>query len=351
MAGGGPVLESPYNIFIRTIALKLLTYNKIEQIDFIMDETTTFSQLEPKLDTPEFCSYALTHSLCCSHNIDLFNQIFESNQFNPSDDYIIFKSIQRYTPAYVRILLDHGFRFDIVNPFYLWIKDLELNPEIRWSNDSTVWRRSCIEIFDMLIESGYDIHMEDDMAFRHCVDCQMLEYFVSRGCQINENQEQWLRNYLQNYQCQPPYLPLKYMLEQGLDIDIGTGLLVEHAFQKMDGNLIEFLHDSGYDFKPREERLMKLFGIEDSCGYDYNRIHKTFVVMILHGFDLNQLRSNVVNGVISGWYVRALEVMISGGFDLKLMVNRCEMQRDSKIEMFKLLIENGLEVEQAVGLI
>lgn len=353
MAGGAPILQCPYQIFIRTIAFKLPTYNKVDQIDFIMDETITFTQLEPKLDTPEFRSYALVHSLCCSHNTDLFNQIFESNHFSPSDDYVIFKAIQRYIPAYIRILLDYGFRFDIINPFHLWVKDFELNPDIAYSSDKTVWRTSCIQIFDMLIESGYDIHMEDDLAFRHCMDVQILEYFVSRGCQINGNGNgvHWLRNYLQNFACYSPYAALKYMLEQGLDIDTGNGLLVEHAFGKMDGNLIKFLHDFGCDFKPQEERLMRLFGAVVPCGCDYSRIHETFEVMILHGFDLNRLRSNVIIAVIGGWHVRALEILISGGFDVKLIASRWKFSKDSKIEMFKLLMENGLEIEQAVCLI
>jgi hypothetical protein len=352
MAGGYTNLQCPYELFVRSVALKLPTYDKVEQINYIMDETTTFAQLESKLDIPEFRSYALTHSLCCSHNTDLFKQIFESNFFNPSDDYVIFKSVQRYTSAYIRILLDYGFRFDTINPFYLWVKDFELNPDIIRSDDKTIWRASCIQIFDMLIESGYDIHLEDDLAFRHCTDLPMLEYFVSRGCQINGNGEQWLRNYFINFACYPPYAALKYMLEQGLDVDTGNGLLVEHAFRIMDGNLIKFLHDSGYDFKPREERLMRLFGAEFPCGCDYSRIHETFVVMILHGFDLNGLRSNVVSAVIGGSYVEALEVLISGGFDLKLMLNKWELlKKDSKIKMFKLLIKNGLEVEQVVCLI
>lgn len=355
MAGGvGIDFTYPYKMFFHQIAANLPNYTRIYEINYQMGPDTTIEQLYPLLDNSDFRSYALCHSLCCCNNIELFNQIFNMYTFDPTDDYIILRSIQKYSSAHVQVLINSGFRFDShgLNPFYLWMKDFELNNLFNEADHKAAWRIECIKIFNMLIEAGYDIHMNEDMAFKHCHDLKILEYMMAKNINIADSGSAWLSNHIKSSQFYHPYDALKYMLSQGLDIESNDSMLIDYAFENMDLGLIKMIDEHGYDFKKREHWLMNLFGSEIPCGCDYGSIHETFEILIKHNFDLNVLKSHIFSSITHGHFTKSLEVLIRGGFDVKHMASYwCDQMDLPKLQMFKLLVENGVDMSVAVELI
>ena len=355
MAGGiGLDITYPYRMFFHQIAANLPNYTRIYEIIYQMGPDTTIEQLYPLLDDSDFRSYALCHSLCCCNNIELFNQIFNMYTFDPTDDYIILRSIQQYSSTHVQVLINSGFRFDShgLNPFYLWMKDFELNNLFNEAAHKAAWRIECIKIFDMLIEAGYDIHMNEDMALKHCHDLKILEYMMAKNINMIDSGSEWLSNHIKSAKFYHPYDALKYMMSQGLDIESNDSMLIDYAFENMDLGLIKIIDEHGYDFKKREQRLMNLFGSGRSRGCDYEIIHEIFEILIKHDIDLNMLRSNVFSSITYGHFTKALEALIRGGFNVKHMVSYwCDSANSSKVQMFKLLVENGVDVDAAVKLI
>lgn len=360
-AGGGYGVFYPYKSFIKKIAKKLPTYCKVE--DFINELFSKFSRDSPYELTepleqlvarysanPEFRSYALWRSLG-NNNIGLFYKLFDSYVFDPTDDYVIFKAIQQVEPKYIRILLDCGFKFgsNDPNPFDILVQSYELYLKYD-DNTSNKWR-DIIDIFSMLIDAGYNIHQSNDEAFCHCTNVQILEYMLSRDTDISKCGYDWLKNYSKSNQY-IPYDALQLMLDNGLDIDIGDGMLVKHAFREMNCDLIKFIDSRGYNFKEKEFELMNLFG-SVTLNSDYSMIHEISEIMIKHDFDLNRLKTHIICTIIYHHLPETLRILISGGFDLQRRFTGHDISTGTadKIETYKILVDNGVPIEKVLDLI
>jgi|SRR5579872_194691 len=287
--------------------------------------------------------------------------------FSLTDDYIIYHALTCLSYRMIQTLIDFGFKFttDLINPFLLCIFQYNNGTQTIISDPrvtplSSTYQVGEIErIFDVLIKNGYDLHMDNDMAFEFCLQSDILTYFVKSGTDVRSKQLPWITHYI-NFFRDSLHFPLEsinLLITHGMELDIVGGHLVSHAIHTANAELMDLLTTNHYDIKPALRAQIKDFGkiVKRCMMYTEDQILKLINYLIDTECDLKLMNPLILQFLVMRMQYKPLQLLMEHGIDVVNMIKKSGMLADSTnvrdhpmCKTIKLLIDNGLELEEVL---
>lgn len=306
-------------------------------------------------------SYALIQSLYAKKN-DIFKLILESFVFEPDNEYIIMKTLESYAyggTALIKFFAEKGFNYIAhgINPFVVIIEKIEDGLLPRRSDEINLGRlrrvSPAINRIKYLADIGYDIHMNEDQAFKICFVYEILEYFIEIGTDIKTHGKEWLTNFLNqtNVKDHDIHKILNLMLHNGLHSEDNIQMIIKHASKATDADFLKILEDNGIELVKYESSILtlafdgfdKLYSVPDTLEF-LKIIHK-------HGCNLKLINKNFIIRIIQFHQFKSLEFLFENGVDVNYAIVEPHLDNDfydSRLETFKTLVKNGIDPEKAL---
>ena len=210
------------------------------------------------------------------------------------------------------------------------------------------------------MKAGYDVHMNNDKAFKHCIDYNLLKFFIDIGTDIKSSGEAWVGNFLNSYYRDKAGV-LKLMFGNGLDPETNGGIIIQYACTSMYLELFQLLDDLGIDLKRYEKTMVPLIGIHGLCYMTEEDSERKIpnslkILQILSklGFNFKSLSNHFIRCTIRNHDARTLVFMFENGVDVNSVVNSLidyDISSSNKIQTFNTLISNGIDINKAIALI
>lgn len=300
-------------------------------------------------DSPsELKSYALV--FCLKYGYLVFaDALMDTFVFDMKDDYVIVESLIKGSYNIVEFLVSKGFCYTTcnVNPFYI-ISSISSMRDTSITIDGIMDLSSeAVKISELLVKIGYDIHMNNDMGFKHCMNLELLKYFVTIGVDIQAHSTDWLNNFDKNCYFKRGEV-LRYMMTRGLDIETNCDVILGHAVSLLDLEILQMLDEHQVSFKERES----LIGLHSSQIYGSLRDNPPCleVLQILHknGCNLNCLHESFIQLLVRWHRFSALKFLCEIGVDIVKKLDDIPKEATPTYETFKVLIENGVDVQKVL---
>jgi hypothetical protein len=323
--------------------------NKDELIDLLNSEV------------PELKSYAFMR--CLKLNMADFTQQFcDPNTFDPENDFIIFESLMCDNVGFMKFCISKGFNYTIhgLNPFDILIIDSNDSPQFYSMMDKkelfidTHRIFNCLSKLKILVEAGYDIHMDNSRAFKRCIKYELLKYFIETGADIKAHSEEWVGNFLESNPSVLGANTLKLMFDHGLSPVTNGGALVQWACSNLIFSIIELLDQYGVNFKEYENMIIPELGIHAKTGNPHKQIEivnlEILKILWKHNCNLNLLDHQFIQTIIKSHYFQTLEWMFDNGIDIGKIYKEAPDNPD-KIRTFNVLVKNGIDLNDALRFI
>ena len=285
-------------------------------------------------------------------------------RFNLSlvDNYIIYRSLYISNPHVIQSLVDLGFKFetDLINPFCLcvWLYNWDTAAHFSLQNSINMFSSDQIHdierIFDILIAAGYDIHLDNDMAFCHCYHPDLLSYFIKHDCNIQLHQTNWIKIYIENFGGNSrhfPLEPIKLLIAHGMELNKDVAL---HAIHMADPELISLLIENQFDMESLLQMEIGNLGLKFTRDKHYSeeQLAQLLKYLIEYRCDLSLLNPNLVKFLAMHYRHNALKVLIDNGINLTKIIKETNStghlgnKQQDLYKTIKLLTEQGLSLEE-----
>jgi hypothetical protein len=358
---------------------KLPVYSKINQIPLkTLDLVATYMNQENKdelidllnTEVPELRSYAFIRCLKVE-KADFTKHFCDPETFDPENDFIIFESLCQDNIALMKFCISKGFDYTIheLNPFDILIRNFSESKhfynmlEKKKISIDTYRISNCLSKLKILVEAGYDIHMDHSRAFKCCTNCELLKYFIEMGTDIKAYGEEWVSNFLesdsfdnkaQTFSFDNKAQTLKLMFDHGLSPVTNGGVLVQWACSNLIFSIVQLLDQYGVNFKEYEKQIIPGLGIQAGTGRPYKQF-ETISLEILkilwkHNCNLNLLNVKFIQNIIEDYQYQTLEWMFNNGIDIEKIYKEPPDNTD-KIGTFNVLVKNGISVNDALRFI
>jgi hypothetical protein len=358
------------------ITSKLPVYSKINQIPLeTLDLVSTHIKQENKdeliellnSEIPELRSFAFiiclkignadfTKYFCDPDTFDPENDF----TFDPENDFIIFESLLCDNVALMKFCISKGFNYTIhgMNPFDILMRDFTDSKHIyngrRQIVNNTYRVFNCLSRLQILVDGGYDIHMDNSKAFKHCTNYELLQYFIKIGTDVKIYGEEWVSNFLESDHDNEAQT-LKLMFDNGLSPKTNGGVLIHWACSHLVFSVIQLLDQYGVNFKEYEKSIIPTLGIQSKTGlpvYKLDQLENLEILKIFwkHNCNLNLLAHRFIEVIIESHYYQILEWMFNNGIDIGKIYKETPDNPD-KIRTFNVLVKNGIDLNDALRFI
>lgn len=277
--------------------------------------------------------------------------LLDTYDFEKSDDYVIVKSLMACDFAIIEFLVDSGFSYTArnINPFVIIVKIINMGFIVIDKN----LPHEAIKIFDLFIKLGYDIHMQNDLAFKNCVTIELLKYFIEIGTDVRACGRDWMLNFKDKSvpNCQDVF---KLLITNGLDTDMATITLFDYSLSNLDIDIMRTLDKQNINFK-EYEILISRIGQHGFAGNIYDR--EILKILHKHGCNLNLISYKYLNYLIRQYRYEALEFLYENGVDIQKILNSASEQfgntqdDEPRYETFKILEKYGMPMQKIIQMI
>lgn len=262
-------------------------------------------------------------------DIGLANALIQKFNMDLVDNSMIHHILSYIDASILSTFIEFGFKFesDLINPFALtlWLYNQDEIPTMSLFNSqpfaSTHQSAEIIKMLETLIQAGYDIHADDELALRFCFQPDILSFFINHGCNIHRHTGAWIQNYKEFFGGNFTAFPLqsiKLLIKHGIDLSEHVELLITHAVGTVDYDLMKLLVDNNISIKSQLQSQMKNLGNNFSTkkAISEYQIEDLINLLIANECDLSEINPTLITLISIKGYHQVLELLIKNGVDI-----------------------------------
>ena len=348
-------IRDKLNIFDKVHSLSSTLKESVESVVMSLDLAKILNIINTESSLPELKSYVLIR--CLELKLQLYAAtILNTYNFDMGDDYVIVESLLKSDFTMIEFLVDKGFCYVTheLNPFLIIIKMLSISNTIIRIGSVTDLEQEAIKIFDLFIKAGYDIHMQNGLAFKHCMNITLLKYFIKIGTDVPMWGVDWMRNFHNQFNINGPEL-LKLIINNGLDIALTSFVLSLYAFIHIDIDILRILDEHNVNFKEHEKLLIPQLG-QCVIGQETDDL-EFFKILNKNGCDLSLVSPIYLNYLVRQHRYKAVAFLFEHGIDISQILCSDSKSIDndgvanSKYKTFQILTKCGLPIQKIIQMI
>jgi len=258
--------------------------------------------------------------------------------------------------------LDAGLKFEgtgwSINPFRYCVQHYGNILSEHYIAKPTTWlsrytSEDCIEMMDILLEYGFDLHQNMDEAFRLCVDCTLVEYFMTHGANVHVNNDECLLRVVDNYS---GYLDvIRLLLKHGADPNGWNRGILKAAAGRFNIDAMIILLEAGADPCGNGDEIIQSLGsnlkIYSYYSFDEDQCLKLIKILREKGCNLIKYGQTLFRIALHCRQLVIIEYMLELGFDPKRLISENDATSSETYQTITRLLESGVTLEAAVRLL
>lgn len=258
------------------------------------------------------------------------------------DQDLLIKSLD---PNFIEMFINYGFKFKPdFNPFSSLMShafDHTINVQAE---------ENCINIMNILISHGYDLHQDNEAAMLMCQSYELNKYFLEHGCDIHARDDSHLCTLIM-LNCQ--VVVIKLLLQHGANPNAQNGRPIHHSCNHCNYDYIKLLMEYGGSLMCDDDRFLRNLGQYDIWA-DEEQLLELIKLFAEAGSDIKNNGINLFKIVIVRRFYDAIKLLIEYGIDITQI--EADMESNYPVnkmtpQIFKLLMNNGFSVETCVKLL
>ena len=303
-----------------------------------------------------------------NHKIDLAYALIQKFNMDRIDNAIIYHILSYMDATLLKTFMDLDFKFEseMFNPFalILWIYNQDerfvLNMAVNIPFAQTHETKEIIEVFKLLVNSGYNIHADDNLVIRFCFQPQILSFCLLHGCNIHHC-DIWIKNYIEFFGgnfINFPLKSIKLLIRHGMDLHEHGELLIMHAIETADYDLMKLLINNNINITPYLQSNIKILGNKFSIRKEIygGQIGDLINLLIANDCDLSLINPSFIHLISVKGYHKVLEIFIKNGVNIADIIRSAKLIKTDNhtnpmYHMVKIYINLGFTWEEIFDLL